>query len=197
MKALEWLKKVLGDSFTQAITKILSNALTVVIVAFLAISATIISTSFQIIIQLPLYIFIFLCLFALIGVFIPGKSIYELISKNQKLAVPTHVLAKVNFEDIPREWRSSCHYRGLEWHSDYPRVYCSIHNIKLKLQNYGNVLVSICPDCAKDKKNYYGSGEFMDNFGTARHGWESQPSDFIEEVENRLTREVTEKYKNN
>jgi len=199
-KFWDWLKKLLSESFTGALTKLLTVFLSGVIVA---LSGVVLVTSVNFLsktIPVPGYILVILVLFALIGVIIPVSKILNILQdyKTQKMQLTPVKKSEqtLEFEDYPRTWKARVWKTEEGWQVENIEVYCSKHNLRLQLDAHridprdarsAIRLISICSDCKKEGISYKENS----SPGFLVHSLLSYQL-FEEEIKSRFIRQVTE-----
>lgn len=203
-KFQNWISKILKDSITTALKQSLSIILFGVFTALAGLSIVAITRVFKSTITIPVPYLLIISLFAIIGVLIPVSRIIYIFNdyRKSKSQQPPKGKQKeiLQFEDLPREWRTQIWKIDNGWHAGTPQVYCSQHNLRLSVKPYQEdirdarspIIVSThCSDCSKEKIRY------RDNwpYGTAFHDSNDWPS-FEEEIKNRFIREAESKERN-
>lgn len=199
-----WISKILKDSITTAITQLLSIILFGVFTALATLSIVAITRIFRSTVTIPVLNLLIICLFAIIGVLIPVSRIIQIFNDYRKSKSQQPPKGKkieiLQFEDLPREWRTQIWKTDNDWHAGTPQVYCSSHNLRLSVIPYREntrdarspIIVSThCSDCLKEKIRYRDSWPY----GTAFHDSNDWPS-FEEEIKNRFIREAESKERN-
>lgn len=186
-----WLKNILSESISKAVSNLFSRLLTWIILVILAALFYIVVPNLQKPLDIPLYIFLILCLLSTFGLL----TIINTAFKNRQIHGMTKRLIDLKFEDFPRVWKNYCIYNGFEWrNSGSLRVYCSKHNLELHPTYLGNYLVTICPDCRKDEN--VNPKEYCHSAIIIHCNWE-HASKFYDEVRSRILREcVNRDHKN-
>ena len=195
----DWLKKLLSESFTGALTRLLTVFLSGVIIALLGVAFVTFVSFLSTTIPVPGYILVILVLFALIGVLIPVSKILNIFDdyKNRKMQLTSIKKNQetLEFEDFPRKWRAQVWKTEEGWHVENIEVYCSKHNLRLQLNavpvdtrdaRAETRIISVCSDCKRENVRYK---ENIPLPGHALHSFLSQQQ-FYEEIKSRFIRQI-------
>ena len=199
-KFSSWLKKVLTDSFTGALTQILAVFFSGVILTFSAVALFTFVKSFYVVVPVPVYILVILIPFSLIGVFIPAFRIINLLNETRRKASQrkgkNKIKVQLKFEDFPREWQAIVSKDDDGLHVENVEVYCMNHNLLLEPKvskadsrdsRSGVLITSVCSDCKRDGVRYK-ENSYAGYVLHSRLDWES----FEKEMKSRFIRKVEE-----
>ncbi len=163
----DWIKKILSDSITGALTKLLTVFLTGVFVALIGVILFSFPSLLASVYVVQGYVLVVLILFALIGVLVPSSKILsmfdELRKRKAQMEQPRKVDAKLVFEDYPREWRAQVWKSDEGWVAERIELYCTTHNLRLKPEQQADdardkrssaLIVSVCADCKRERIKY-------------------------------------------